>query len=141
VERRAPRFAREAPGPRAALVLSLLFAFAPDRATAENGTAIGVDSGTLYGMCRDGSPECASYIGGVIDTAILNRFLFTEQRDSGFAGPGHLAFCLPADAPLEDPAAIFVAFMGERPDEAQFSAAEGVLLAMAERYPCEVPAE
>lgn len=114
---------------------------APDRGVAENGTVIGVDSGTLYRICQDGSPECDSYIGGVIDTAILNRFLFTEQRDSGFAGPGHLAFCLPADAPLEDPEAIFVDFMGERPDEAQFSAAESVLRAMAERYPCAIPDE
>ena len=124
-----------------AFAVLFLAMFAADRATAEGATTIGVDSGTLYRMCSDGMPECGSYIAGVIDTAILNRFLFTERRDSGFAGPGHLAFCLPSDAPLEDPAAIFVAFMAERPDEAHFSAAEGVLRAMTERYPCAILGE
>jgi hypothetical protein len=118
----------------------VLLAVATRGSDAADWTMAGLDAGSLYDLCAASEPECSSYVGGVVDTAMLNRFLFSEDRDQGFVGPGQIAFCLPSGGPDADPVEIFVDFLHARPEEAPFSAAEGVMRALSERYPCEIGA-
>jgi hypothetical protein len=117
--------------------LLMLPAPAPGEDTDGAFGVVGLSIGELQRLCTEGSPICRSYVAGVVDTAMLNHLLFSERRDRGFVGPGFLSFCFPAEEALADPVPVFMAFASARPEEAAYSAAEGVLRALRARYPCD----
>lgn len=115
---------------------SVLLLAAPVFAQEERVETLGLSTAKLYRLCAAGSPDCTAYIAGVIDTAILNHTLFSVGRGRGFVGPGQISFCFPGEIRNEDPAKLFMDFVEENPGQGEFSAAEGVLLALNEKFPC-----
>lgn len=115
---------------------SVLLLAAPVLAQEERVETLALSTADLYRLCAAGSPDCTAYIAGVIDTAILNHTLFSVGRGRGFVGPGQISFCFPEEIRNGDPAELFMDFVDENPGQGEFSAAEGVLLALNEKFPC-----
>ncbi|MEX0921961.1 MAG: Rap1a/Tai family immunity protein [Rhodovibrionaceae bacterium] len=102
---------------------------------------IGLSTADLYRICAGQTPACTAYISGVIDTAILNHHLFSQERDRGFVGPGQITFCFPEGFLERDPVPLFMEFAEENPGRGDFAAAESVMLAMNAGFPCPEAAE
>lgn len=97
---------------------------------------IGLSTADLYRICAKGSSACTAYVTGVIDTAILNNYLFSQERDRGFVGPGQITFCFPDGFLERDPVPLFMDFVEDNPGRDDFAAAESVMLAMNAGFPC-----
>ena len=97
---------------------------------------IGLTTGELYRICGEAPAQCTAYLSGVVDTALLNHHLFSQSRDRGFVGPGQITFCFSEEKQDADLPRVFMDFVDALPERRDFAAAESVMLALGEAFPC-----